>query len=379
MSGRASTTAPAKDLDALIGLPPSTPPGNEWSIELLRGVAALLVVSTHYRGFFPGAPALFEFAFVGVDLFFVLSGWVFAPYLFGKPLAALAFFVRRLFRLYPLYLVALALYAGLHLANGRPLEHLLAHLLFLHTMQSQEVAFHFNPAFWSLPPEVEFYLALPVLAVLVRGLRPFLALLGISITLHLVLAYLRPVDPSQFPPVALMGVHLPGLLCEFLIGSIAWYFGRAGLHPASRGAALLLGFAVLAGLGLNFLALYAVGGDALVNTVALLRGNIGLFAAVGFSLVVAGLVGWLVRVPSVIQTASFVAGNLSYGVYLFHNAAPVLLDGLKRLVPSSVFGLACFLLTIALAALLHVVWEAPFRRFGRKLSARFIPRRAASA
>ena len=46
-------------------------------IELLRGVAALMVLLAHYQLQFAGRPAWLGFSQTGVDLFFVLSGFVF--------------------------------------------------------------------------------------------------------------------------------------------------------------------------------------------------------------------------------------------------------------------------------------------------------------
>ena len=53
-------------------------------IEAFRGFAAFLVVYTHFWALSPGSPSLLRFAHTGVDLFFVLSGYVFGPYFFGN-------------------------------------------------------------------------------------------------------------------------------------------------------------------------------------------------------------------------------------------------------------------------------------------------------
>ena len=74
--------------------------------------------------------------------------------------------VRRLFRIYPLYAMAPLVYAGLHWLQGETIERVNKHLLFDFTWETREVAFHFNPAFLRLLPEVEFYLAPPLVAAL---------------------------------------------------------------------------------------------------------------------------------------------------------------------------------------------------------------------
>jgi len=133
-------------------------------IEALRGFAALLVMATHYTALITSEAGLWGFASTGVDLFFVLSGYVFAPYLFGKSLRLVPHLIRRFFRLYPLYLVALLLYVVLRLPAASAWDHFAAHLFMAHTFSSLEVAYFYNAAFWSLPPEVEYYLLLPLLA-----------------------------------------------------------------------------------------------------------------------------------------------------------------------------------------------------------------------
>jgi peptidoglycan/LPS O-acetylase OafA/YrhL len=48
-------------------------------IEAWRGFAAVLVMICHYRIFWVTGPSYFDLTATGVDLFFVLSGYVFAP------------------------------------------------------------------------------------------------------------------------------------------------------------------------------------------------------------------------------------------------------------------------------------------------------------
>ena len=142
-----------------------------WVVEAWRALAAWLVVYAHLGG---GTQALWgglRFAFTGVDQFFVLSGFVFAPYVFGKPVRLRAFWVRRLFRIYPAFVLALVVYMALKWAQGGALLYVWQHLVFAY-MQTREMAFYYNPVFWSLPSEVAFYLVLPALGWACAG-RPW--------------------------------------------------------------------------------------------------------------------------------------------------------------------------------------------------------------
>ena len=121
-----------------------------WSLEAWRGLAAWMVVYAHYRPFVsPGVSLLsfsFSFRFTGVDLFFVLSGFVFAPYLFGRPLVLRAFATRRFFRIYPAYFLALGIYASLKTVSSEELPYIWQHLLFAH-LPTREMAFFLQPGF----------------------------------------------------------------------------------------------------------------------------------------------------------------------------------------------------------------------------------------
>jgi len=79
------------------------------SLQCMRGFAAALVVLAHLPH---GIPHSINGAIrggIGVDLFFVISGFVMAHTLVARsqnPLAALSFLVRRILRIYPLYFLA---------------------------------------------------------------------------------------------------------------------------------------------------------------------------------------------------------------------------------------------------------------------------------
>ncbi|NDU92662.1 MAG: acyltransferase, partial [Ferrovum sp.] len=220
------------------------PGGNpEWTLEFFRGWAALMVVFAHYHSIAHIDPGLLRFAFTGVDLFFVISGFVFAPYLFGRLLKPIPFFIRRLFRIYPLYVLALVCYAGLRWVHGAPTDYFFTHLFFLQTTQSLDIAFYYNPAFWSLPPEVEFYLVLPLLAVLMHRGAWFAWIAVAALLVHVMVALEFPLhlDPAHPGLFALLSVHLPGLLVEFFIGACAWLLVRKQPTPFVRWGLLVAG------------------------------------------------------------------------------------------------------------------------------------------
>jgi len=77
-------------------------------IESLRALGALMVLIHHYSYQLPEDLVILwaglHFFHNGVDLFFVITGYLFAPFLVSdKKVLALKFIRRRFFRLYPLW------------------------------------------------------------------------------------------------------------------------------------------------------------------------------------------------------------------------------------------------------------------------------------
>lgn len=348
----------------------------DWRVELFRAIAASLVVGAHYAAFFTGGVTVVNFFFTGVDLFFVLSGYVFAPYLLERrPMRLAPFFTRRLFRIYPLYLVALAAYALLRLGDPELGSAALKHLFMLHTLEDRHVAFYFNPAFWSLPPEVEFYLCLPLFARLCRHRHGFALLLSAAIAGRLLINWLLPPSHLAVTPAVVLSFHLPGLLVEFLMGTMAYGVVQRlqrGANMPGAALAAAAGFVLLWAWGGYVAAQMAAGGDALLQRNVLTRGNVGWVAALGYAAVLAGAVPLLsrVRATSALPRLALWTGGCSYGIYLFHNLAPAALERLPGSPAGPLLGLLGIALTVAASAFLHRWYEEPLRRQGRRLAQR---------
>ncbi|HEX5284027.1 MAG TPA: acyltransferase family protein, partial [Bryocella sp.] len=75
----------------------------------LRAIAILLVLGCHYPGFANRAKRLPEFGWVGVDIFFALSGYLITTILLGlrgRSAPYRTFYSRRAIRILPPYLAA---------------------------------------------------------------------------------------------------------------------------------------------------------------------------------------------------------------------------------------------------------------------------------
>jgi peptidoglycan/LPS O-acetylase OafA/YrhL len=95
---------------------PITDPRRLPGLDLLRALAIAWVMVAHANGF--GLIPSDYFGWMGVDLFFVLSGFLIGDQLFrpiarGETPSYLNFFARRLLRTLPAYLVVLAIYFAL--------------------------------------------------------------------------------------------------------------------------------------------------------------------------------------------------------------------------------------------------------------------------
>jgi peptidoglycan/LPS O-acetylase OafA/YrhL len=155
----------------------------------LRGLAILLVLWHHLysfglKGYLPMEPGwpiyLSVFAASGVFLFFALSGFLlFLPY--ARALVAgqswpgaRRFYLRRLLRIFPVYLVAV--FVLLILGNGFAFPAPVATSLLAGTLlydwypRAFSVLIAVNPPFWTLTIEWQFYLVLPLLALALRRL-----------------------------------------------------------------------------------------------------------------------------------------------------------------------------------------------------------------
>ena len=151
-------------------------------LDLLRALAIIVVVIYHAALFGFTLPGRVDrFGWIGVDLFFVLSGYLIG----GQLLAPLArdqrinlgrFFTRRALRIMPAYLAVLAVYFLLPSWREYPE---MSQPLWKFLLSVQNIALHGGTAFshaWSLAVEDQFYFALPfILLFLFR--RPRAAVL----------------------------------------------------------------------------------------------------------------------------------------------------------------------------------------------------------
>ena len=154
-------------------LPPAAPENRLAGLDHLRALAIVLVFLYHYRIF--GDPPLIStlgsFGWTGVDLFFVLSGYLIGGQLLGrlaanKPVSYTEFYFKRSLRILPAYFVVLVLYftvpAFIERSSLPPLWRFLTFTQNFGLDLSDKAAFSHA---WSLCIEEQFYLVLPVFII----------------------------------------------------------------------------------------------------------------------------------------------------------------------------------------------------------------------
>ena len=285
---------------------------NVGAMEGLRGFAVVLVFLTHYSALTApwvthGSPlaavmqGVHAIGNAGVDLFFVLSGYLIYGSLLGRGQPYLRFLQRRVGRIYPAFTVVFLLYAFLAMwypgsgklpaGGGAAASYLLKNYLLLPGL------FPIEPLItvaWSLSYEMFFYLLLPPL-VLACGLRP--PPWRIAFFLLLAAAYLAWCNA--------FGGHWRMLM--FLAGTVLFDVIHHTALPAPPAA--MAWCAASAGLAL---APSALPGPA--RMLALLAGFFLLCHAC-FN----GQRHWLSRAFS--WTPLRWLGNMSYSYYLLHGLA----------------------------------------------------------
>ena len=157
------------------------------SLQYLRGIASLLVVLYHARGEISNVYAqsnlgelLFGNGYIGVDLFFMISGFVIMLST-EKDKSAFSFIIKRLFRIYPVYLVCLFV---LVFIQDRPIDiNVIKSLFFVNLdLFSEAPWFGYTIIFtaWTLMFEIIFYILFYISLALSWKYRGYISMLLIS-------------------------------------------------------------------------------------------------------------------------------------------------------------------------------------------------------
>ena len=153
-----------------------TTPKKIYGLDNLRAFAIIMVILFHYPRWFDHPawfPEVLKFGWTGVDLFFVLSGFLIASQLFAQikkegSFSIKDFYIKRFFRIIPIYYFVLAMYFLFPVFSGdQLLPPLWKFLTFTHNVGFTNFMTHRSfGVVWSLCVEEHFYLLLPVTLLL---------------------------------------------------------------------------------------------------------------------------------------------------------------------------------------------------------------------
>lgn len=243
--------------------------GHIVALDAVRGVAILLVLATHffnYDGLPPPtvlldrvAAMVFKVGWIGVDLFFVLSGFLITGILYdskGSERYLRNFYARRVLRIFPVYYVSLLIFLVVlpHVYPGdRALRALRTDGFWYWTyLTNLKIALDGFPLFgalghfWSLAIEEQFYLVWPVV-VLLFGRSNLIRICLLCILGSFFFRVLLVRGDYGTAAYVLMPARMDALAVGAMLALIArGPRGLASIAPLARPAAALLGAVVLA-------------------------------------------------------------------------------------------------------------------------------------
>lgn len=154
-----------------------------YGLDHLRALAITMVFFYHYQILFAGNPEWLmhtaKFGWTGVDLFFVLSGFLISSQLFskiksGKEISLKEFYLKRFFRIIPAYWIVVAIYFCVPGFREREaLPSIFKFLTFTQNFGLQIFDFGTFSHAWSLCVEEHFYLLLPLILILLQYTKLF--------------------------------------------------------------------------------------------------------------------------------------------------------------------------------------------------------------
>jgi len=353
-------------------------------LDHLRAIAILLVMIFHYgRGIPSWLEPVKQIGWSGVDLFFVLSGYLIGYQLLKEireknSINIKQFYVKRFFRIIPAYIVVLVLYYSLpNLREGSGMPPLWKFLSFTQNLGlDAELQKSFSHA-WSLCIEEQFYLLLPISLLsifyfkLQKGalyLIVGLIILGFTLRIYNWNEYVQPfIDSGSRRQMALGFIEkiyypsynrMDGLLIGLVIAAIFNFKPNLKSYLEEHGNIILL-----FGLGL-FLIAYKVCGNFFSYKTAVYGFPL---ISLAYGVIVIAAVSPTCILYKFKSRTTLIIATLSYAIYLTHKQ----LFHLTKIVTGKIgfdnFGVWTFWICIGIALIggfvLHLLVEKPFLNF----------------
>ena len=336
------------------------------SVQLFRGAAVLLVLLFHatviskaYLGY-DLLGGLFLFGYSGVDIFFVLSGFI----IFLKhrddansPKSLKPYFQKRFIRIYPLYwVIALAL-VPIYFAPAYDASYCI--VLFKSLLLLPQVDNPVVTVAWSLSQEVFFY-GMFALAIFFpwRYVRPvFVGCLLVTAVFYV--GKITVPGTFEMPPHS--GFFFSPYNLEFAMGCLAAHL-LDSLRPLPSAPLVITGLAMFLLCGINDSSIYARFG----------RNHSILSYGIASMLMILGGVLWERRRRRAMPSMLLLMGDASYSIYLTHYALlDLFLKGalalaIPALIGSSLTAVLATASSLGIGVLLYLGVERPLLTYLRK-------------
>ncbi|EIK46724.1 Lct55 [Cellvibrio sp. BR] len=309
------------------------------ALDLLRFIAALAVVLYHYTAqpnpTFPQIAQFTQFGYLGVPLFFMISGFVIAAS--AERRSPLIFMISRAARLYPAFWIGVLFTTTIMFALGASTPSTTDILLNLTMLNDYVGVNNIDGVYWTLQVELKFYGCIFLLMIFRLFTRYSLWL---PIWLAITLSYLLFGQPSK------MGwVINPGYSCYFISG-ICLYLLWNQKHTPVTNATLIISSLLCSYQSYHQAAGFMHSSEPYEWVIAAIIA--GIFH--GFFLLIA--LSKFTLSPLNIYT---ILGGLTYPLYLLHNhAGKLLIDRLKPLLSESI---AIFFTTLLMLALSYLIYR----------------------
>lgn len=342
------------------------------AIQALRAFAALLVALGHMlhevasmKGGVLPPPSLFQdWTGAGVDIFFVISGFVMvyaSQRLFAAPGGARLFLTRRIARIVPLYWLMTSIFLGVMLllpsalASAAPSwgDILKSYFFIPYVRADQEFMQPVYKLGWTLNYEMFFY----AVFALVIALPMRRAVLAIAVIFTAIVAAGQYVQPAS----GILSFWSQPIILEFVWGAgLALLALRGIVLPRAAAWALIM-------LGLSGFALWSQSG---IDPYGPLRPFVWGAAS---ALMVAGAAFMPRGKDGALNQALVTLGDASYAIYLLHpmvvRALRIVWDkaGLAPVLPGPVYIITAMVLTLLASVTMYRWFEKPLTRFMQRM------------
>lgn len=367
------------------------------TIQLLRGLAALMVVFGHYCGYLNGVysdpnlgPKLFPNAAFSVDVFFIISGFIMVystNRILKRPV--LDFFIKRAFRIYPVYYLVLSLTILLYYIDYNSWS-FFGDIASIHTIiksfllipldisaQAPFYGYSLVQTAWTLSYEIYFYIVFGLSMMMSVKYRSIICI-TIIITLCILIQFTLTNNVTTYPYDAtfnrqsilsnILFISNP-IVLDFIVGVIIGeiylktkdnFWNKTGVYYIALGMVVFSANAWLSTFG---------SGHGLFWKNGILSGGVSAFLFCGLL--------YIDKYHKLkLPTWVYYFGAISYSLYIVHIPLQIIFEKLQlhlMAIPLDngfVKFISMIVFAIYVSAILHRFVEKPFIKISRKLCAK---------